>query len=219
MTAIKLENVSYEISTSYGRKFILRNINLVVSEGELHVIKGPSGAGKSTLLQLCGSLLFPTKGTVEVFGIQSSPKNSATIRSNIGFMFQSPVLIDHLTVRENIRLLGEWRGVDAREAESRGMELLDRFGLRDFWNQLPLNMSMGQRQRVSLVLSMIPTPNILFLDEPLGSVDHDSREVIKDHLMSVYQKEELTMLIVTHDSTFDQLATVVHHLKDGYLIN
>ncbi len=182
------------------------------------MIKGPSGSGKTTLLHLCSSLLFPTEGSIEIFGISSSPRNTSRIRRHVGYLLQVPVLIEHLSVKKNFQLIGEWKGMSPEEAVRQGREWLTKFDLAEFINQQPSRLSIGQRQRIALILSLLPLPRLLLLDEPLASIDHENREKIVNYLKELPQKS-VTVLIATHSDSFDTIATTRYHLKDGSIVN
>ncbi len=210
-----LHDVSYNLPSD-GRE-IIHDVNLTVNQGEIHIIKGPSGSGKTTLLQLCGSILYPTKGQAQIFNVISTPKTAASIRSRIGFVFQTPVLFEDLTVLESFEVMALWRQLDPKTLVARGKQLLELFQLGDYLNQKPKRMSGGERQRISLIMALITNPSLLLLDEPLGSVDFKTQEVIIKHLQTIIEKEKMTMVAVTHGTGLDDIGTHFHSLIDGKL--
>lgn len=214
MEIIKLDNISYYLNSL--NRFIITNVNLVVNEGDFVTIKGPSGSGKTTLLHICGSLLFPTSGMAKIFGLESLNSTALLIRSKIGFVFQTSILLEHVTVRENFSILAQWAGIDKSRAENDGLELLDKFNLIDYSNQFPSKMSLGQRQRVALIIPMLLRPRLILMDEPLGSIDFELKKLVIDQI-KLMKEEGTTMVIVTHDLSMDKMSDAIYYLVDGSL--
>lgn len=146
-----------------------------------------------------------------------SPTTALSIRKRIGYVFQAPIIFDHLSVKDNFAVHGQWKGLTRDDAVKQGLTLLTKFDLSEFMKQKPLYMSMGQRQRVALIMALLGSPELLLLDEPLGSIDFETKALIVDHLAQIKEEHDITMLIVTHDTAFDQLATTIRYLKDGTL--
>ena len=180
---LSVNNVSYKFGDK--NNFILKDINLSLEKGEFVLVKGPSGSGKTTLLFLCGSLLFPNNGTISFSGIQSSKDNELKFRSQIGFVFQDPILFENETVMNNFFIMGRWNGVDLREIERKSTLLLSNYGMIEFQNQFIRNLSGGQKQRISLISALILNPKLLLLDEPLGSIDSDNKNIIIKDIQSI----------------------------------
>ncbi|MFX0017036.1 MAG: ATP-binding cassette domain-containing protein [Candidatus Hermodarchaeota archaeon] len=214
MEIIILENVSYYLASL--NRFILTDVNFVVNEGDFVTVKGPSGSGKTTLLHICGSLLFPTSGTAKIFGLYSSDSTALQIRPKIGYVFQTSILLEHLTVKENFSILARWAGIDKSQTERDGVELLTKFDLIDYFNQIPLKMSLGQRQRIALIIPMLLKPRLILMDEPLGSIDFKLRNLIINQI-KLMKEEGTTMVVVTHDLSMDKMSDVIYNLVDGSL--
>lgn len=178
----------------------IESIDLEVKDGEFLSIVGPSGCGKSTLLRIVAGLLDPTEGSVN---IANQPVRGPV--SDIGFVFQSPVLMDWRTVRENTMFpyeaLKSNKGVehDRSYYEQRADTLLDLVGLRDFEQSYPNQLSGGMKQRVSICRALLPDPQILLMDEPFGALDEFTREKLNRELLDIWDETQKTVLFVTHN--------------------
>ena len=196
---------------------ILDRIDLAVNPGEFVAIVGPSGSGKSTLLGLMAGLDRPTEGQVLVEGkpIQDLSEDALALlrRSAIGFVFQSFLLLDNLTARENILLPLELR--DDPEAEKRADELLAQVGLAARGHHYPTQLSGGEQQRVAVARAFAPRPRILLADEPTGNLDTATGAVVLDLLSRLRSEAGTTLVLVTHDPSVAALADRSVHLLDG----
>jgi ABC-type lipoprotein export system ATPase subunit len=154
----------------------LHPTTLRVERGEMLAVLGPSGSGKTTLLHLLGLLLTPSGGGVEVCGLDSAGasehERDAARRRDIGFVYQEPRSIGHLTVTDNVRLYRP--GV----TEARVSELLDALGIGDLASRLPSELSGGQQQRVSVARALAPRPTLVLADEPTASLDDENAEAV-----------------------------------------
>lgn len=164
----------------------LDGVSLRLAPGEFVAVVGPSGCGKSTLLRLAAGLLRPTSGTVE------------RTAAHIGFVFQDPTLLPWRTVRRNVELVGELRGVRRAERRERADEAIRRVGLADFADQLPRTLSGGMRMRVSLARTLTSRPDLLLFDEPFGAVDELTRTRLGEDLQELFIADGFAGLFVTH---------------------
>ncbi|MEG1426122.1 MAG: ATP-binding cassette domain-containing protein [Oscillospiraceae bacterium] len=184
-------------------RVILDNVDF---SDEIHTLAiiGPSGGGKSTLLRIVGGLLLPTAGEVWVDG-EKLPKEERELqkyRRGLGFVFQQGGLFSHLSARENITLpLREVHGYGKEEAESRGEELLLRFGLAKDSHKKPAALSGGQQQRIAIARAIAARPKILLLDEPTSALDPEYTTEVLD-LVGELKNEGLDFVIVTHEMGF-----------------
>jgi len=178
------------VSKRYGHRpdSVFTGVDLDLQRGECVVIVGPSGCGKSTLLRLVAGLDHPSAGVVEFEG------SSAT---GVGLVFQEPVLLPWLTVRENVSLAQRFRAVP----DEPGLvgDLLARFGLTAVADARPAEISAGQAQRAALARALVARPQMLLLDEPFGALDPASRALMQELLLDEQKRSALTLLIVTHD--------------------
>lgn len=167
--------------------------NLQVADGEFVALLGPSGCGKSTLLLMVAGLLEPTSGNVTVKGhLVDGP------RTDIGIMFQDNTLVPWRSVRGNIELQLELRGLDPADFDGRIHALLEQVSLEDFADNAPYELSGGMQQRAAFCQALIHEPDTLLLDEPLGKLDAMTREAIRRDLQSLWLLKQQTVLLVTH---------------------
>jgi NitT/TauT family transport system ATP-binding protein len=171
----------------------LDGVDLRVSEGEFVAIVGPSGCGKSTLLRLIAGLAVPTKGCVHVGGTAV-----ASPQTNLGIVFQNPVLLDWRSILDNVLIQIELRGLSPKRYKGRALELLEQVGLGGFKDRYPRELSGGMRQRASIVRALIHDPPILLMDEPFGALDALTREQMRIDLEALWLATSKTVLFVTH---------------------
>lgn len=183
---------------------VLKGIDLHIEEGELVSIMGASGSGKSTLLNIMGILDDYDEGEYRLAGQlikgQNRKEQSRLRGELIGFIFQRYNLIQFKNALENVEMPLYYRGVGARERSRIAMEYLDKVGLKSHWNHLPAEMSGGQQQRVAIARALALHPKIILADEPTGALDSRTTQDIMDLLTEVNAEENLTMVIVTHES-------------------
>ena len=171
----------------------LAALDLQIARGEFVAVVGPSGCGKSTLLRLIAGLVAPTRGEVVVDG---RPVRGAL--TDIGVVFQSPVLLDWRTVLDNVLVQVELRGLDPRPYRTRALDLLGRVGLGDFTDRRPRELSGGMRQRTAIVRALIHDPPFLMMDEPFGALDALTREQMRLDLEKIWLDTKKTVLFITH---------------------
>lgn len=192
----------------------LHDVNLSIDEGEMVVILGPSGAGKSTLLNMLGGLDSATSGTI-TFGEKEvtalNDKELGEFRAtDIGIIFQFYNLIPTLTAMENVGLMSEL-GIDIMDP----LEALKLVGLEDRKNNFPSQMSGGQQQRVSIARAIAKKPRLLLCDEPTGALDTNTGKEILKLLQSQSRDDHRTVVMVTHNSLFAEIADKVIYVKNG----
>ncbi|PKR84817.1 amino acid ABC transporter ATP-binding protein [Heyndrickxia camelliae] len=214
---IKIEN----LSKTFGKNEVLKNISTTINSGEVVSIIGPSGSGKSTLLRCINLLETPTTGKVLVNDqdITDSKTNINKVREQIGMVFQHFHLFPHMTVLDNltyapIKVKGESRQV----AEKKARELLSRVGLTEKEGAYPNNLSGGQKQRVAIARALAMEPQLMLFDEPTSALDPEMvKEVL--NVMKDLAGSGMTMVIVTHEMGFaKEVADRVLFLDDGVLL-
>jgi NitT/TauT family transport system ATP-binding protein len=168
-------------------------IDLVVGEGEFVAIVGPSGCGKSTLLRLVAGLQTPTTGEVRV-----ADRVVAGPQTNLGVVFQSPVLLDWRTALDNVLMQVELRGEKPRAYRERAVALLGQVGLSDFIDCYPYELSGGMRQRVAIARALIHDAPLLLMDEPFGALDALTREQMRLDLEALWLATRKTVIFITH---------------------
>ena len=182
----------------------LYNINLKIDQGEFVYIIGPTGSGKSTLIKLLDGEEIPTKGKVEVTGINVGKLKHSKVplyRRNIGVVFQDFRLLERKTVFENIAFALEVINVPKERIRKRVREVMNLVGLDDKGNSFPQELSGGQQQRVAIARAIANKPKILIADEPTGNLDPRKSDEIMTLLEKINREEKTTILMVTHDIT------------------
>ena len=201
--------------------YAVRDVNLEVVEGDFIAIMGPSGSGKTTLLDSLGCLTTITNGSLSILGKDvSKAKENVLVsmrRKYLGFVFQDFLLIPTLTAIENVQLPLLFARMPQRAMQAK--ELLERVGLGKRINHLPKELSGGEKQRVAIARSLITSPKILFADEPTGNLDTKSGEDIFDLLADLNKKENLTVILTTHNSKLGSQAARVVYFKDGRIVS
>ncbi|MCT7510870.1 ABC transporter ATP-binding protein [Aliarcobacter cryaerophilus] len=194
----------------YNNDKALENINLEINKGEFICLVGESGSGKSTLLSIISTLLKPTKG--ELFFENLNYKNIKDIddfrKTNIGFIFQFHYLINYLTVKENIKLANE------KATEDEIHNLLKILRIDNLSNKYPNEISGGQRQRVSIARALINKPKVIIADEPTGNLDSKNSLNVFE-IFKKLSKEQVTIIVATHDKNLAQIANKIYEVKDG----
>jgi len=192
--AIRIDGVSRTFVSKRGETVqALDHISFDVDEGEFVSIVGPSGCGKSTLLKIIAGLIPPSAGQVLIGG-----QPVAGPRSDIGFVFQQPVLLPWRTVKANVMLPVEVLKLDRRDGERRAADLLETVGLSNFANHYPMELSGGMQQRVGIARALVHDPVLLLMDEPFGALDAMTRDHMTLELLSIWRAFRKTVLFVTH---------------------
>lgn len=172
----------------------LRPIDLQVRENDFVTILGPSGCGKSTLLRIVAGLDFPTEGKVTLEGQPITGPGA-----DRGMVFQSYTLFPWLTVEQNIRFGLRERGASVAEQKERSDFFIEKVGLRGFEHHYPKQLSGGMQQRTAIARALASDPKILLLDEPFGALDNQTRVLMQELLLGIWEQAQKTVLFVTHD--------------------
>ena len=219
MAILEAKNLNKTYTVDHRSIRVLNDISLQVAPGEFVVIAGSSGSGKTTLLTLLSGLDHPSSGRVFIDGrdiTDASEDELAPLRNRmIGFVFQSFHLIPSMTARENIMFPAELLG--RPDAEEKALRLLRRVGLQDRADNLPSQLSGGEKQRVSLCRAMINDPKLLFADEPTGNLDSQNGRLVLAQLLELKAEQGATLVLVTHNPEIAAAADRVLSLKDGSL--
>lgn len=197
----------------------LDGINLTIKQGEMIAVIGPSGSGKSTLMHLIGGLDKPDSGEIIVDGINLSDKNGkqlAEYRNKfIGFVFQTFNLQTHLTSLENVELPLIFSGLNKKVRREKALKALEKVGLLDRLKHRPGELSGGQRQRVSIARALVNSPKVIFADEPTGNLDSKTGDIILQLLKDLNEKDNVTIIIVTHDNYVAKATGRIIQIHDG----
>lgn len=181
-----MKNVSKTFYTEIGALDVLEDITFNLNEGEIIAIVGPSGSGKSTLLNIISKLIEPTVGEIYVDG-------------EIGYMFQRDHLFNWRTVWKNIMLGLEIKKEKNQENIDKTKELLTKYGLIDFINSYPQELSGGMRQRIALIRTLATNPQVLLLDEPFSALDYQTRINVSEDIFKMIKDSNVSAILVTHD--------------------
>ena len=193
--AIELRGVSKRFRTPAGSIFTaLADVDLTVEPGQFCAVVGPSGCGKSTTLTLVSGLEAASDGDVLVHG-----KAVTGIGDDVGFVFQSGALLPWKTVLENVAIGPRFRGVARDKAHDRARDWLRRVGLSQFEDRHPHQLSGGMRKRVALAQSLINEPAILLMDEPFSALDVQTRSIMSNELLGLWEQSRPSVIFVTHD--------------------
>ncbi len=168
------------------------DVTLAVADGEFVSVVGPTGCGKSTLLNVAAGLLSPSAGTVEVFG-----QPLTGINARAGYMFQSESLMPWRTALQNVAAGLEFRG--AADANAAAHEWLKRVGLGAFGDRYPHQLSGGMRKRVSLAQTLVLDPDVILMDEPFSALDVQTRQLMENEVLGLWQAKRKAVLFITHD--------------------
>lgn len=191
---LELKHIKYSYHTTEGETKALSDISFTVSEGEFIAIVGPSGCGKSTLLSIICGILEPEKGLIKMNG--KYLKQSTT---NIGYMLQHDHLFEWRTVYHNILLGLEVQHMLSAKTKAKAHELLEQYGLQQFENSRPSELSGGMRQRAALIRTLVLDPELLLLDEPFSALDYQTRLTVGNDIGQILRNEHKTAILVTHD--------------------
>ena len=201
---------------------ILKDLSLLVPEGQKVIVVGESGSGKSTLLNIIAGIDSATKGTVIAGDWKISDlkeKDLTDYRANfLGLVFQFHYLLKDFTALENVFLPAYMKDLSKKEAIEKAKGLLEDVGLADRMTHLPNELSGGERQRVAVARALINDPKLILADEPTGNLDPANATMISDLLFSMVEKHKKTLILVTHDSKIAQKGDVCYSIKNGKLV-
>jgi NitT/TauT family transport system ATP-binding protein len=190
---IEIAGVSQVFRRAGQMTHALDHVDLAIAGSEFVSIVGPSGCGKSTLLKIIAGLIRRSSGMVRIDGQEVQGPYT-----NLGIVFQSPVLLDWRNVLDNVLVQLELRGLNPRDYEGRALELLGKVGLGDFKDRMPRELSGGMRQRAAIVRALIHDPPLLMMDEPFGALDALTREQMRIDLEKLWLGRRQTTLFITH---------------------
>jgi putative ABC transport system ATP-binding protein len=219
MAILILRDVCKHYDTDGQTVKALEGVSIEVQEGEFVALVGRSGCGKSTLLHLAGAMDFPTRGTVRIDGVPTSPLNDTEQtrlrRNKVGFVFQSFQLLHTLTVIENVELPLLLAGnAQARAAARERLKWVELDGLEE---RFPHQLSGGQMQRVAIARALVHGPKLLLADEPTGNLDTTTGTFILELLQRLTREHRTATIMATHSAEAAAIADTVVRLKDGHV--
>ncbi len=216
---LTVNNLTREFKSGSKILTVVNDINFEIDEGTTCAIVGPSGSGKTTLLGLCAGLDRPSSGEVILKGENLNPLSEderASVRNkHVGFVFQTFQLVPTLTAIENVMVPLELRGEATKEVRLRAKELLEEVGLGDRTHHYPTQLSGGEQQRVAIARAFINEPKILFADEPTGNLDTETGEYIEKLIFDLNEKQQTTLVLVTHDLELADKCGRIIKIKNG----
>ena len=219
--AIECQGISKSFKVGDTTVEVLHDIHASINSGELTYLVGESGSGKTTLISIIAGILYPTQGTVQVFGSDIyGLSDSDLVRfrlSNIGFIFQQYNLLPTLTAAENAAIPLIAAGMKRGEAVERAMVLLEKLNIANQADKYPRAMSGGQQQRVAIARALVHSPRLVVCDEPTAALDARSGRRVMDLLREVALADERAVIIVTHDNRIFDMADRILAMEDGQI--
>lgn len=213
---------AHGVIKSFGNLQVLKGVDLEVSRGEIVSIVGPSGAGKTTLLQILGTLDRPDGGSIRING-----KNILALRDrelsafrnlHIGFVFQFHQLLPEFSALENVMIPALIAGTTFRAARARAEMLLDYLNLSERMSHKPAEMSGGEKQRVAVARALVNNPDVIFADEPSGSLDTQHKQELHRLFFDLRDRMRQTFVIVTHDEGLAAMSDRIIRIEDGCIV-
>ncbi len=222
MDIITVKDLNRKFPISGGEIHVLKNINMTVPEKCLAILKGRSGSGKTTLINLLGALDKPTDGQIFFndtdIAAMSEFEREKLRRTKIGFVFQSVSLIPMMSAYENVEFSLRLAGINERRKE-RATECLKMVGLGTRMNHMPAEMSGGEQQRVAIARALAHRPKVIFADEPTAELDSQTARAVINLFKDLVEKENVTIIMTTHDTGLMSSGDVVYELEDGEITN
>ena len=196
LPTLEMRNVGLNYHSTDGETVAIDDISFCINKNEFVGLIGPSGCGKTTVLSLISGILTPSRGQVLIEGKSTKDKSV-----KIGYMFQRDLLFSWRTIMQNISLGAELNHDKTQSTHDKTVALLKKYGIYDFKDKYPHELSGGMRQRVALIRTLVLNPQILLLDEPFGALDYQTRQNVIDDISNIIKNEHMTSLLVTHDIT------------------
>ena len=206
------------VTKKFGKRYIFKNLNLSVEEGEFVAIVGPSGCGKSTLLNMIGLLESIDSGQIKLNGkeIPKIESNRATLlrRNTINYLFQSFALINDMTIYQNLFLAMKFLNITDKEKDNKINEILKKVHLEDFRDEKVNTLSGGEQQRVALARTIIKPGDIILADEPTGALDSVSTEIVFNLIKNLSKQYKKTVIMVTHNKDLANQADRIINISE-----
>ncbi len=221
-TILTIREVNHYFFSKKYKHQVLFGINLEIKAGEFVIITGPSGSGKSTLLSLIGGLRSVQEGSLHVVGYQLkniNQRQQRQFRRHIGYIFQASNLVNCLTAQQNVQMSVQINPIryskDAMRLKSR--DILEAVGLGHRINYYPEDLSGGEKQRVAIACALVNNPKLILADEPTAALDVQSAQNIINLMHRLAKKEKSSIVMITHDYRFLNIADRIFHIQDGKL--
>jgi putative ABC transport system ATP-binding protein len=222
MEVLAAQNITKTFGNNKTKSEVLKGIDFSVQESDFVSILGKSGSGKSTLLYILSGMEPPTSGDVLFRGNKISDlgdkEMSKLRRSKFGFIFQFYNLLPNFKAIENIKIPLEIDGIKNNQIRDRIDPLIDYLKIKDILNLYPYQLSGGQQQRIAIARALSINPDVIFADEPTGSLDSENGIHILNLLKSINEEYKTTIIMVTHDKNASSFSNVVINLEDGFIL-
>ncbi len=225
MNIIEARNITRMFPVGDGEFYALKHVDIDIPAGKLTILKGRSGSGKTTLMNILSALDAPTEGDVsfngQVYSEMEDAQKEQLRRKEIGFVFQAVALIPIMNAYENVDFamrLAEPK-LSAKEVDERIRETLALVGMEERMRHMPGQMSGGEQQRVAIARAVAHRPKVVFADEPTGALDTESGLRVMQLFRNLIEKEDVTIVMTTHDPNLMELGDVVYELEDGEIID
>ncbi len=220
---ISAQNLNYYFGSGDLRKQALFDVNLEIHAGEIIIMTGPSGSGKTTLLTLFGGLRSAQEGSLKILGEEicgAGKSQLASLRKNIGYIFQAHNLMTFLTAQRNVRMALELHDhFLEQDLNAIATQMLESVGLGDRVHYYPENLSGGQKQRVAIARALVTQPKIVLADEPTAALDKKSGREVVELMQKLAKEQRCTILLVTHDNRILDIADRIVYMEDGRLVS
>ena len=221
MNSISCKNLSKTYFIEKESLLVLKNIELIINEGDRLAITGKSGSGKSSLLHILAGLDAPTTGSISYNENNYEFNKPDTLRSlrlgNYGFVYQFHHLLDDLTVEENILIPCHLNHSYSKLMIDKAKKIMKNLDIYERKNHLPWKLSGGEKQRTAIARSIINNPKFLFLDEPTGNLDNENGRLIQEVLMNISKENNIALITATHDNEFIKSFNRVYRLSESNL--
>lgn len=208
-----------EVNKSYGKKPVLKNVNLKIDKGAFVMLRGRSGSGKSTLLNIIGGIEPATSGEVTIEGKNvgrlKAKERTDFYRHKVGFIFQGFYLQPQLSILENIGLMGTFAGMARAEREERARELAKQLRIEDILESKPAEISGGQAERACAARALFMHPEIILADEPTNNLDPENARNVIEMLKEIWQGTGATVIVASHDAMVEAYATQIVSVTEG----
>ena len=207
----------HDVTKRYGNgKPAVNNLNLTIEKGEFVCFIGPSGCGKTTTMKMVNRLIDVTEGAILVDGKNIKEQDPVELRRSIGYVIQQIGLMPHMTIRENIVLVGtllKWR---KEKKDERARELIKLVNLpEEYLDKYPHELSGGQQQRIGVLRALAANPPLILMDEPFGALDPITRDALQEEFKKLQRELNKTIVLVTHDPIIASYCSRIIFLKDG----
>jgi len=220
---IRIENISKSFGSGHSLLTVLEGLSAEIEPNSFNVFFGRSGSGKSTLLNLIAGLEKPNHGFIEILGKRVTDLTLDQLAEfrlcHMGIVFQFFNLLPTLSIEDNVGLTGHLKGLNASETRKRVHSALEKVGLLGESRRMPHEASGGEIQRAAIARSLVSDPDVILADEPTGNLDAKNREAVAEIFKNLVQREKKTVLMVTHDTSFESLADRVFRIENGRLVS